>query len=76
MLLLFISDVWRLFLWKVKKDITATNAFQKFFDEYYHKLKKILGDKSSEFNNRSIKSWLQDNDIEIAAGILIRIPNK
>ena len=28
-------------------------------------LKKIWVDKASEFYNRSVKSWLQDNDIEM-----------
>ena len=27
--------------------------------------KKICADKGTQFYNRSIKSWLQDNDIEI-----------
>ena len=35
-----------------------TNAFQKTLDE------KICVDKSSEFSNRLMKSWSQDNNIE------------
>ena len=42
-----------------------TNVFQKFLDESGRKQNKIRGDKGSEFYNRSVKTWLQDNDIEI-----------
>ena len=35
------------------------------FDEYRRERNKIWVDKSSEFCNRSIRSWLQDNDIEV-----------
>ena len=34
-------------------------------DESRHKINKIWVDKDSEFNNRSMKSWLEDNGIEI-----------
>ena len=47
-----------------KKDITITNAFHNL-SESSCKLNKIWVDKSSKFYNRSMKSWLQDNDIEI-----------
>ena len=39
--------------------------FEKFLDETNYKLNKIWVDKSSEFCNRSTKSWLQDDDIEM-----------
>ena len=42
-----------------------TNAFLKILDESGRKPNKTWVDKGSEFYNRSIKSWLQDNDIEI-----------
>ena len=42
-----------------------TNAFQKFFDESNCKPNKILVNKDSEFYNRSRKSWLEKNDIEM-----------
>ena len=45
--------------------MTITNAFQKFLNESKSKPDKIWVDKGSEFPNRSMKSWLQDNDIEI-----------
>ena len=48
---------------KDKKVITITNAFQKFFDESGRKPDKIWVDSCSEFYNRSMKSWLQDNVI-------------
>ena len=41
------------------------NTFQKVLNESGCKPKKIWVHKSSEFYNRSIKSWLQDNDIEM-----------
>ena len=50
---------------KDKKGITTTNAFQKNLDESKRKPDKIWADKDSEFYNRSMKSWLQDNNIEI-----------
>ena len=50
---------------KDKKGITITNAFQKILDESNCKPNKIWVDKSSEFYNRSMKSWLEKNDIEI-----------
>ena len=34
-------------------------------DESNRKPNKILGDKGSEFYNKSMKSWLQYNDIEM-----------
>ena len=49
---------------KVKKGIMITNAFQNKLDESIRKPNKIQEDKGSEFYNRSMKSWLQDNDID------------
>ena len=45
--------------------ITIASAFQKVLDESNCKLTKIWVDKGREFYNRSMKSWLQDNDIEM-----------
>ena len=50
---------------KDKKGITITNGFQKIIDESNRKLNKILVDKGSEFYNRSMKSWLEKNEIEM-----------
>ena len=38
---------------------------QNILDESNRKPNKIWVDKGSEFYNRSMKSWLQDNDIEM-----------
>ena len=48
---------------KDNKFITINTAFQKLLDEFNRKLKKIWVNKCSEVYNRSMKSWLQDNDI-------------
>ena len=52
---------------KDKKSITITNPFQKILDESNRKPNKIWVDKSNGFYNRSMKSFLQNNDIEINA---------
>ena len=50
---------------KDKRGITITRVFQNFLDESSHKPNKTWVDKGSEFYNRSIKSWLQDNKIQL-----------
>ena len=50
---------------KIKKGITITNAFQTFLNESKRKTNKIWVDKGSEFYNRLMKSFLQNNDIEM-----------
>ena len=50
---------------KDRKGITITNAFQKHLNESSRKSNQIWLDKGSEFCNKSIKSWLNENDIEI-----------
>ena len=50
---------------KRQKGITITNAFQKNVNEPKRKPNKIRVDKGSECYNRSIKSFLQKNDIEM-----------
>ena len=42
-------------------------AFQIILDESNQKPNKIWVDKDSDFYNRSIKSWLQDTNIEICS---------
>ena len=54
-----------LFVWKIKKGITITNALQEMLDESSHKLNKIWVDKGSEFYNRSMKSRLEKAAIEM-----------
>ena len=67
--LLCVVDIYskcaRVIPFKDKKEITITNAFQKIFDVSKRKLNKIWVGKCSEFCNRSMKSWIQNNDIEI-----------
>ena len=46
---------------KYKRGIAIINGFQKILDKW----SKIFVDKGSEFYNRPIKLWLQDNDIEL-----------
>ena len=50
---------------KDKKGITTTNPFQKIMKESNRKPLKIWVDKGNEFYNRSMKSWLEKNGIEI-----------
>ena len=50
---------------KEKKGITITNAFQKMLDESNSKPHKIWIYKASKLYNRSMKSWLKNNDIEM-----------
>ena len=45
--------------------ITITNVLQKILKESNHKPNKIWVDKGSEFYNKSIKSWLEKDDIEM-----------
>ena len=54
-----------LFLSNIKKLLQKTNAFQEVLNESGRKASKIWVDKGSEFYNRSMESWLQDNDIDI-----------
>ena len=48
-----------------QKGVTITSAFRKFLDEFYRKSNKIWVDKGRKFYHRSMKSWLQDNDMEM-----------
>ena len=64
-LLMFSVNIHGVFLWKTKRVLTITKAFQKILDESSCKPNKIWVDKGSEFYNRSMKSGLQDNNIEM-----------
>ena len=68
-LLLCVLDAFSRYPWLVplndKKGFTITNIFQKLLNEYNHKSNQVRVDKDSEFDKRSMKSWLQDIDIEI-----------
>ena len=50
---------------KDKGGITITSAFQKVLDKSGHKENKIKIDKATELYNRSMKSCLHDNYIEM-----------
>ena len=67
--LLCVSDIYNKYVWviplKDKKGVTIVNAFQKILDDSKRKLNEIWVDKGSEFYNRSMKSWLEENYIEI-----------
>ena len=64
-----VFDIYSKYAWviplKDKKGITITNAFQKLLGESGHKPSKIWINKSSEFYNRSMKPWLENNAIEM-----------
>ena len=67
--LLCVIDIFSKYAWVVslkdKKGITITDAFQKILDESGYKPNKIWIDKGNKFNNKSLKSWLEKNDIEM-----------
>ena len=50
---------------KGKKGMTITNDFQTILDKSNCQTSKIFIDKGRKFYNRSLKSWLKTNDIEI-----------
>ena len=64
-----VIDIYSKYAWVVplkdKKDVTIVNAFQKILDDPKIKPNKIWVDKGSKFYNRSTKSWLEKNDIEM-----------
>ena len=69
--LLFAIDVFSKYAWviplKDQKDITITNAFQKILVVSNGNPNKIWVDESTKFHNRSMKSFLQNNNIEICS---------
>ena len=50
---------------KYKKGIIISKSFQIILDECNRKPNEIGVDKGGDFYNRSMKSWLQNNDVEI-----------
>ena len=50
---------------KDKKGVSIVNAFQSILKKSNRKPDKISVDKGGEFYNRSLKSWLEKNDIEM-----------
>ena len=67
--LLCVIDICSTYAWVVplkdKKCIKITNAFQKISNKSNRRSNKRWVDKSIGFYNRSMESWLQDNDIEM-----------
>ena len=67
--LLCVIDIFSKNAWVIplnnKKGITIAYAFQKILDESGHKPNKMWIDKDSGFYNRSMKSWLDKNGIEM-----------
>ena len=65
--LLCVIDIFSQYAWVVplkdKKVVSIVNAFQKILVDSKRKPNKIWVDKGSEFYNRSMKLWLEDNDI-------------
>ena len=88
--LLCVIDVFSKYAWVVplkdKKSVIIVNAFQNILNSSKRKPNKIWVDKGSEFYNRSMKSWLEKNNIEmystrnegksVVAERLIRIKKK
>ena len=66
---LCVTDICSKYTWvirfKDKKGITIINDFQKFLDKSHCRPNKIRVDKGSEFYNRSMKSLVEKNGIEI-----------
>ena len=63
----FIVNINGCFYQKIQKGVTVVNAFQKLLDNSKRKPNKIWVDKGSEVYNRSMKSWLEKNDIEMCS---------
>ena len=68
-LLLCVIDIYIKYAWVVplkdKKGVSIVNAFQSILTKSNRMLNKIWVDKGSEFYNRSMKSWLEKNYIEM-----------
>ena len=67
--LLCVIDRFSRYAWDVPlndtKGAIIVNAFQNILNDSKRKPNKIWVDKGSEFYNRSMKSWLGKNDIEL-----------
>ena len=66
--LLCFIDIYSKYAWvaplKDKKGVSIVNAFQSILKKSNRKPNKICVDKGGEFYKRSMKSWLEKNDIE------------
>ena len=67
--LLCVTDIYSKYAWVVplkdRKDVSIANAFQNILKKSNRTPNKKWVDKGSEFYNRSMKSWLEKNDIEM-----------
>ena len=67
--LLCAIDIYSKYAWVVplkdKKGVSIVNAFPSILKKSNRKPDKIGVDKGGEFYNRSMKSWLEKNDIEM-----------
>ena len=66
---LYVIDMFNEYAWAIslidKIGVSIVNAFQSILNGSKRKPNKIWVDKESEFYNRSMKSWLEKNDIEM-----------
>ena len=71
--LLCVIDIFSKCAWiaplKDKKGVSIANAFQSILDDSKRKPNKTWVDKRSEFYNRSMKSWLQDNNVVMCSSL-------
>ena len=63
--LVFIINTLELLLQKIKKVLQSLMVFKKFLNKSKRKPNKIWADKEINFYNRSMKSRLRDNNIEL-----------
>ena len=67
--LLCVIDIYSKYAWVVplkdKKVVSIVNAFQSILKKSNRKPNKIWVDRCSEFYDRSMKSWLEKDDIEM-----------
>ena len=67
--LLCVIDIYSKYPWvvplKYKKSITITNSFHQILDDSSHKPNKTWVATGSKIYSRSVKPWLQYNDIEM-----------
>ena len=67
--LVCVIDIYSKYAWVVplnnKKGVSIINAFQSILKKSNRKPNKIWVDKGSEIYNRSMKSWVEKNDIEM-----------
>ena len=65
--LVCVIDIYSKYAWVVplkdKKDVSIVNAFQSILKRSNRKPNKIWVDKDGKFYNRSMKPWLEKNDI-------------